>query len=89
MEVAAPAKELRWIAHLGVPGIFDGRQRFEIEPIGPGRARLVQSGTFRGLLVAVAFYFGVGDAAQRGFDRMNAALRQRAENAAPAAPPAG
>jgi hypothetical protein len=89
VEVAAPAKELRWIAHLGVPGVFDGRHRFEIEPIGPGRARVVQSETFRGLLVAVAFYFGVGDAAQKGFDRMNAALRVRVESGVAAAPPAG
>jgi hypothetical protein len=79
VEVATSPTELRWIGHLGVPGLFDGRHRFELFPAGPATTRLVQSEAFRGLLVRPAFYFGVGDATKTGFGKMNEALRGRAE----------
>jgi hypothetical protein len=41
---------LEWLGHLGVPGLFDGRHRFELAATGSG-TRLVQSESFRGLLV--------------------------------------
>ena len=47
---AEPARRLRWLGHLLVPGLFDGEHRFTIEPAGPGRARVTQQETFRGLL---------------------------------------
>jgi hypothetical protein len=33
---AEPARRLRWLGHLLVPGLFDGDHRFTIEPAGPG-----------------------------------------------------
>jgi hypothetical protein len=33
---AEPARRLRWLGHLLVPGLFDGEHRFTIEPAGPG-----------------------------------------------------
>ena len=80
VETAQPPHELQWIGRLGVPGLIDGRYRFEIAPLSPGRVRLVQTERFRGLFVAVAFYFGMGDATHRGFEQMNDALRRRAES---------
>ena len=87
VELATAPKELGWVGRLGVPGLFDGRHRFELTEVAPGRTRLVQRETFRGLLVSLAFYFGVGDATRAGFDRMNESLRQRAEPSSSAAAP--
>ena len=32
-----PNKELRWLGRLILPGLFDGEQIFQIEPVGGGR----------------------------------------------------
>jgi len=44
-------RELRWIGHLLILGIFDGEHSFVIEPAGENMVRLVQRETFNGLLV--------------------------------------
>ncbi len=44
------ARLLEWLGHLGVPGVFDGPHRFELHAT-PAGTRLVQSESFRGLLV--------------------------------------
>ena len=44
-------RELRWLGHLFVPGVFDGEHIFTIDEAGPGRVRLMQAERFRGLLV--------------------------------------
>jgi hypothetical protein len=49
--VAEPGRELRWLGHLLMPGIFDGEHRFQIEEMEPGRVRFIQSEVFRGLFV--------------------------------------
>ena len=48
--VDAP-RELRWVGHLWVKGIFDGEHSFTIETDGPGRVRLVHAERFSGALV--------------------------------------
>jgi hypothetical protein len=48
-----PGRELRWLGHLLVPGLFDGEHRFTIEPLGADRVRFTQSERFTGLLVPV------------------------------------
>lgn len=35
--VADPNRELRWLGHLWVRGLFDGEHSFSIEPLGEGR----------------------------------------------------
>jgi hypothetical protein len=73
---AEPGRELAWLGRLVLPGVFDGEHRFELEP-RDGGTHFVQSETFRGLLVPV---FGGGlEKTRRGFEAMNAALKQRAE----------
>lgn len=58
-----------------VPGLFDGAHSFTLEPISGGRTRLVQSETFRG--VVVWFSRGLLNNTAAGFAAMNDALRDR------------
>jgi hypothetical protein len=44
-------RELRWLGHLLVPGLFDGEHSLAIQPLGENRVRFVQREAFRGLLV--------------------------------------
>jgi hypothetical protein len=76
--VAEPGRELRWIGHLLLPGIFDGEHRFVIEPAGPGRVRLIQSERFGGVLVPL-LWKKLEDGTRKGFEAMNAALARRVE----------
>jgi hypothetical protein len=79
---AEPARRLRWLGHLLVPGLFDGEHRFTIEPAGPGRARVTQRETFRGLLAPLLLAFIAGPTLE-GFRQMNRALQARAEEPTP------
>ena len=47
-----PGRELRWLGHLGVRGLFDGEHGFRVVPEDVGRCRFEQFETFTGLLVA-------------------------------------
>ena len=78
--VAEPNRELRWLGHLWVPGLFDGEHSFRIEPLSDGRVRFVQKEQFRGLLVPLLTRMLDGDT-RRGFEEMNRALKLRAESA--------
>jgi hypothetical protein len=79
---AEPARRLRWLGHLLVPGLFDGEHRFTVEPAGPGRARVTQRETFRGLLAPLLLAFIAGPTLE-GFRQMNRALQARAEEPTP------
>src|SRR5918996_6194888 len=48
-----PARELRWLGRLFVPGLFDGEHRLTVEPVDGGRSRFLQSERFDGLLVGL------------------------------------
>jgi hypothetical protein len=66
-----------WLGHLGIPGVFDGRHRFELEPTPTG-TRFVQSEEFGGVLAPL--FAGTFAARTRaGFEAMNRALKTRAE----------
>jgi hypothetical protein len=71
-----PNHTLRWLGKLFIGGLFDGEHIFEIEPLGPDRVRFIQREKFNGILVPV-FNF---DSTKRGFERMNQALKARAES---------
>jgi hypothetical protein len=77
---AEPNRELRWIGHLLIPGLFDGEHIFTIEPLGANRVRFVQREIFSGLLVPL-FAKGLDTDTQRGFGEMNQALKAQAEQA--------
>ncbi len=70
-----PGSVLEWLGHLGVPGLFDGRHRFELTATPEG-TRLVQTEAFSGLLVRPLR--GVLDGRTlAGFRAMNEALRRQ------------
>ncbi len=66
-----------WLGRLGVPGIFDGRHRFELAAT-PSGTHFTQSESFKGALVR--FLKGsLDDHTMKGFEGMNRALKDRAE----------
>ncbi len=73
-----PNRELRWLGHLIIPGLFDGEHIFMIEPTGSGTVRFRQREIFSGLLVPVVMPFLAADT-RRGFHEMNQKLKELAE----------
>lgn len=71
-------REIRWIGHLGISGLFDGDHRFLVSPLDAERTLLRQEEIFSGLLVPV-FGSWIGGGALRGFAAMNEAARQHLE----------
>ncbi len=71
-----------WLGHLLVPGVFDGRHRFELFPTATG-TRLVQSESFSGLLVRPLRRW-LDVSTREGFEAMNAAPRRRVPASSPA-----
>ena len=78
IQVAAPSEELRWLGHLGIPGLFDGEHRFRIEPLGTDRVRFIQEERFSGLLAPLVLRF-IECGTRQGFEAMNQALKVPAE----------
>ena len=75
---AVPGRELKWLGHaLGMPGIFDGEHRFLIQGVDPGTVRFVQEELFGGVLVPLTGK--LLEKTKQGFERMNQALKDRAE----------
>jgi hypothetical protein len=77
---AVAQRRLRWLGHLLVPGIFDGEHCFTIEPRDEGGVRLVQQEDFRGVLVPLLSR-SLDRRTLPAFERMNQAIKQRAERA--------
>ena len=77
---AEPNRELRWLGHLLVPGLFDGEHSFTIQPLGENRVRFVQREAFKGVLVPL-FVRSLETNTQLGFEEMNRALKERTEAA--------
>ena len=71
-----PNRELRRLGRLGLPRLFDGEHIFQIEPLGPTRARFIQRERFRGLLVPLMAR-SLNRDVRRGFEEMNHALQAR------------
>lgn len=75
---AASARQLRWVGHLGMRGIFDAEHRHDLEPV-PAGTRYIQSERFTGILVPILARTIA--ATQTAFDEMNQALKSRMETA--------
>jgi hypothetical protein len=73
---AEPARRLRWLGRLLVPGLFDGEHSFTIQPAGPGRSHLRQHEEFRGLLAPLLLAF-IAKPTLEAFHQMNRALAAR------------
>jgi hypothetical protein len=77
--VSEPERTFGWLGSLGIPHVFDGAHRFELEPLDGGRrTRFVQSEHFRGALVPLVRRW-ILPSTLKGFEAMNAALAARAE----------
>jgi hypothetical protein len=68
---------LEWLGHLIVPGIFDGRHRFELAPTSDGMTLFTQSERFSGIMIP--FVSGMLKNTERGFIALNEALKARSE----------
>ena len=79
-----PPTELRWRATFLNGRLFSGEHGFKLEPTAANRVRFVQDETFSGLLVPLYSRLRLART-RRGFDQVNEALRDRAENGASAA----
>jgi hypothetical protein len=79
--VVEPDRELRWLATLGRPGVFDVDRAFLIEPYGEGSVRFVMSEECTGWLTPVMFAANLEAQLYRGYDAFNQALRERVETA--------
>jgi hypothetical protein len=73
-----PSRELRWLGHLILPGLFDGEHIFQIEPLGNKRVRFHQREIFSGILVPLLKRSLDADT-RRGFNEMNQKLKELAE----------
>jgi hypothetical protein len=73
---ADPGRELRWIGHLLVPGIFDGEHSFVLTAANGG-THLTQNEKFTGLLIPLTSKLLDGTA--DSFAALNEALKKRAE----------
>ena len=72
-----PVRRLEWLGRAGLPGIMDGRHRFELEELPGSRCRFTHGEVFSGVLVPL-----MGTTLRRteaGFTAMNEALRRRCE----------
>ena len=70
-------RELRWLGHFLLPGLFDGEHYFLISPLDAKTTRLSQGEKFSGVLVGLLL--GALSATEQGFVEMNAALKRKAE----------
>ncbi len=81
VQVAEHLRELRWLGHLLLPGLFDGEHYFQLAALANGHTRFVQGEKFSGILVSL-FAVRLGVSTKAGFVAMNAALKDRAEREA-------
>jgi hypothetical protein len=75
---ASRPRALAWKGKVFVPGLFDVRHHFQIEPRGAEQCRLQQFEHFSGLLVPLMG--GVLCDTQAAFELANVAIKERAES---------
>lgn len=75
--VAVPGRELRWLGHFGIRGLFDGEHRFVLSQLGIGQTRLEHAERFKGILLP--FLTSMLNDTAIAFERFNRELRQAAE----------
>jgi hypothetical protein len=66
---------LEWVGNLWIPGLFEGRHRFELSP-SPAGTTLVHSERFRGVLVR-PMRRSLDGHTRMGFEALNSALAAR------------
>lgn len=76
--VADRTRTFEWLGRLGLPGVFDGRHRFDLEATTGGGTRLRHQEFFNGVLVRF-LRSRLDTDTREGFELMNQALKERAE----------
>ena len=71
-------RELRWLGHLWIKGLFDGEHFFQCHEADGGRTRFVHGENMKGFLVK--YLSGNMTNVARGFVYMNQALKKRVES---------
>jgi hypothetical protein len=71
-------RELRWIGHLIIPGLFDGEHKFELIDNKDGTTLFKQSEKFSGILIPL-FKKMLEVNTVDGFNQMNKKLKKLAE----------
>ena len=79
-----PGHAFEWLGRLALPGLFDGRHRFEVVP-DDDRTRLLHTERFSGILVPL-LRKSLDTHTRAGFEAMNTAVKARAEPATPKPP---
>jgi hypothetical protein len=74
---ATPSGEMAWLGHFGTKGIFDGHHHFRLTQTTTG-THLDHFEEFSGVLSPI-LVASIRKSTTRGFDEMNRALKQRAE----------
>jgi hypothetical protein len=74
-----PEEELRWQGSLLIPGLFNGEHYFLLRPEASASTRFVHGEKFSGFLVRPFARRGMLEATREGFEAMNIALKERAE----------
>lgn len=85
--VEAP-RELRWLARMGAPGVFDVERYFLLEPDGAGGCTFSQGEDCTGFLAGPSLATGLEGRILAGYERLNRALKARAERLATPQPAA-
>ncbi|CAK0767479.1 SRPBCC domain-containing protein [Azospirillaceae bacterium] len=76
-------RELSWRGQVLAPGMLDGEHSFVIEPLAAERCRVRQQAAHFSGVLAPMLLPGLLENTRRGFEAMNLALKQRAENSFP------
>jgi len=71
-------KELSWLGHLIIPGLFDGNHKFELIDNKNGTTTFIQSEKFKGILVPL-LKNQLDNNTKRGFEEMNKKLKELSE----------
>lgn len=74
-----PEKELRWLGHFLVPGLVSGEHIHILESLRENRTRYIHDDEFSGLLVPIV-WARLEAVTRKGFEKMNQALKKRAES---------
>ena len=75
----SPQKEFRWKGQLLVPGVFDGEHYFQLSERAEGGTCLTHGEVFSGFLIPLVFRGALRCGTELGFQAMNQALKDRAE----------
>jgi len=76
--MVTPDRELRWLGHTIVAGLFDGEHIFTIEALETNGVCFIQREVFRGILASPVLRL-IGENTLRGFEAMNKALKAEVE----------